>query len=226
MVQEWKKPTGQPTEPLLSVQTLNVPGISHYAAYWLRPGNFWRDKHLWEYAGLPGAIQVSEGGSAPQQAEARAFSLFRGTSEIELIQVLTGPRKRYIRKVLARPWLYSSLLWYPWHEGCWGEECSQKGFPFTVDVDTALIWWSCRILCLHRRSGRHIDRICRNSQNPFTEKFRMVTLILRTETWEGSPRWPFKAMAFNKATRYIISGQHPGAWASNKKKKGAVAPCF
>lgn len=154
-----------------------------------------------EFAGLPGGNskfrRVLLRHSKPRLG---AFSPVFGTSEIELVQVLgREPQK-----------IYSERFWgdLGFIHLCYDiqgmellrEECKQKGFPFTVDVDHSFDMGEAAGSFSYTEDpdGALIEFV-ETHKIPILKKFGWYLNLKERKPGKALPRWLLKALAFNKA---------------------------
>jgi len=154
-----------------------------------------------EFAGLPGGNskfrRVLLRHSKPRLG---AFSPVFGTSEIELVQVLDREPQK----------IYSERFWgdLGFIHLCYDiqgmellrEECKQKGFPFTVDVDHSFDMGEAAGSFSYTEDpdGALIEFV-ETHKIPILKKFGWYLNLRDRKPGKALPRWLLKAIAFNKA---------------------------
>jgi len=154
-----------------------------------------------EFAGLPGGNskfrRVLLRHSKPRLG---AFSPVFGTSEIELVQVLDREPQK----------IYSERFWgdLGFIHLCYDiqgmellrEECKQKGFPFTVDVDHSFDMGEAAGSFSYTEDpdGALIEFV-ETHKIPILKKFGWYLNLRNRKPGKALPRWLLKAIAFNKA---------------------------
>ena len=154
-----------------------------------------------EFAGLPGGNskfrRILLRHSKPRLG---AFSPVFGTSEIELVQVLDREPQK----------IYSERFWgdLGFIHLCYDiqgmellrEECKQKGFPFTVDVDHSFDMGEAAGSFSYTEDpdGALIEFV-ETHKIPILKKFGWYLNLRNRKPGKALPRWLLKAIAFNKA---------------------------
>ncbi|MBN2482555.1 MAG: VOC family protein [Bacteroidales bacterium] len=154
-----------------------------------------------EYASLPGGNsrfrRMLLRHSKPRLG---AFSPIFGTSEIELVQVFDRQAQK----------IYSQRFWgdLGFIHLCFDirgmkplrEECKEKGFPFTVDVDHSFDMGEAAGSFAYTEDpdGTLIEFV-ETHKIPILKKFGWYLNLRKRRPEKALPRWLLKAIAFNKA---------------------------
>ncbi|MBN1158725.1 MAG: VOC family protein [Bacteroidales bacterium] len=154
-----------------------------------------------EYASLPGGnSQFRRMLLRHSKPRLGAFSPVFGTSEIELVQVLDRQAQK----------IYSERYWgdLGFIHLCFDirgmkplrEECKEKGFPFTVDVDHSFDMGEAAGSFAYTEDpdGTLIEFV-ETHKIPILKKFGWYLNLRKRKPEKALPRWLLKAIAFNKA---------------------------
>jgi catechol 2,3-dioxygenase-like lactoylglutathione lyase family enzyme len=196
-----KKPTGAAYGAIIGVSDINSSIEFYHSLLGYDHITFDETTVFGEYASLPGGNmkfrRVLLRHSKPRLG---AFSPIFGTSEIELVQVLDRqPQKIY-------------------HERFWGdlgfihlcfdirgmnllrEECKQKGFPFTVDVDHSFDMGEAAGSFAYTEDpdGTLIEFV-ETHKIPILKSMGWYLNLKKRKPEKALPKWLLNAISFNKA---------------------------
>ncbi len=196
-----KKPTGATYGAIIGVSDMNRSMAFYNSILGYDQVMFDETSVFGEFACLPGGnSRFRRVLLRHSKSRLGAFSPIFGTSEIELIQVLDRQPQKIYKERFWGDLGFIHLCYDIRGMNLLREECSQKGFPFTVDVDHSFDMGEAAGSFAYTEDpdGALIEFV-ETHKIPILKQFGLYLNLRNRRPEKALPRWLLKAIAFNRA---------------------------